>query len=265
MSEILTGSNGAVLIRTDPEFKHGEGWSLNGTYRGPFGSIVGLTSELINAGYEFDIDSAGPYYDLTARKQAQEGNDQGYTDKFTLSKEAVTKSIWSLEEIDQEMIGYGDAAKYRKTIQDAVDASDDNGFADLELELPEALYPSAHAAFVELSRGAESYEDEYTVLKRDRIVGLLYSQQAVALKNKSVVYPPDQFLAAFDIPSFLQVVLPATPLITPSNTRWGWRIRKQEIEYYEGQTAHIVEDWAFAAWSKNLYDTSLFSDPYPPA
>jgi len=263
----FTGSKGFHIQSTNPEYQQGQGWSLEKQLKGGYDEIEGETGRHIFDGWEFNIDSDGPYFTMDARKQIQEEDDQGFSDRFSIKRESVQKSIWELQAIQDEMAAYAAAPgpwtgnipntiqKYKKNLQAAIDEEAEvDGRTILETELPQATYPAAWLAFQEFTRGTDSYEDEYTVLTRSRTIGLLYNQSPLALTNTARIYTHSSLRSVFGLPAFTYVLMPVIPSTKPTNTEWGWRNRTEEVAFIEGQKAEIKQDWAFAAWSTNIYD-----------
>lgn len=257
--------DGTVITSFELDYVPGEGWTVNYNYGGIKTAVEEIGETLIPQGYDFEIGDQGPYHALSATRQNKEGDEQSYTDKFRIKGENVTKSIWTLEQVDQEMNAWVAAEilagnstarveDYKKIITDALVDDTGGGFADLELELPSLLYPAAHAVYEELGRGADSYEAVYFVLSRARVVGPAYNQK-LALKNTSVIYTTAELFSVFGIPAFVHILMPQAPAITPANSRWGWRSRAEEVRWIEGRKVEFTQDFAYAAWSTNIYST----------
>lgn len=245
------GTKGPLLTSQEAEFSRGQGWSDTVTYTGGRDEVFGIADELIFDGYEFDITQDGPYYTLTGRRQAQNVNNQSFVDRYKFSKESIDREIWTLEAVQSEANNYGDIQDYKKIIEDALEDGDETA---MTLSLPPANYPAAWKTLTELARGATHYEDEYIVLARERVVGIKYTPK-LDLKNTSYIYTTAQLISVFGIPNFSNVFLPDAPSYIPPQTQWGWRSRNEQINFLEGQKAEISQDWVYAAWSTNLYDT----------
>jgi len=243
------GTKGPVLISEQPSFTVGQGWNNTRTYHGGELEINGLADELILEGYEFDIVRDPPYSVLYARKQTEFGNDESYVDRYKFHKESIDREIWTLDAVQAEAAAYGDAAAYRKWIDDAIASGDET---PMVLFLPIATYPTAWKVLTELSRGATHYEDEYLVLTRERVISA-ESVRKLDISNTKYIYTTTQLINVFGVPNFSNVLMPAQPSTTPAATKWGWRSRQESVHFIEGNKVQLVEDWAYAAWSTNQY------------
>lgn len=253
------GTSGPILIRDDPEYQVGVGWVRVREYEGSFSEIMGLFGQLRTAGYQIRTSSNPPIWRLTATKQAKsETEDQEFYDRFTLSTETVEKDIFLIPAVEDEVLFFvgqgGEGQEYRHEIEEAVETGNE---ANLQIALPIVDFPVAWKVYRELTRGVEGPEDEYIALKRDRVVGINYVPKlAIPAGNKPKIYTTAQLQSTFNIPNLIGIEWPdATPPPTPiAGTMWAWKSRRREVQYIEGQRAHVTEDWAWAQWSTYLYE-----------
>lgn len=258
----FTGTNSSTLVSRERQFVRGQGWVWTEVHRGGVDEINGLIPGYANTGWEVDAQIDQPYATLTATRQAtNETNNQEFFDRFRFSYETVEKDIFAHPDVQEEINGVwvpttGDnAAGYRDIIEQAVEDGSE------ELLPSQVTYPIAWKVYRELARGAEAYEDEYLVLTRERVVGILFSSDPMQLRasNTATIYTTAELQSVFNIPSIGGVTFPdSSSDYTPPDTKWGWRSRRHEVRFLEGQRAELVQDWAYAAWSTYLYS------PYTP-
>lgn len=249
------GQYEALITRQDVNHVYGQGWFTSLEAYGPTDKINGLMNELIATGWEFTNTPEGPYSRLTATRQGQPDSYQtDYYDRFTITTETIEKDIWTLDAIHEEVYYEfaGDLELYKSIIEKAIDYGDENWLADY----PEATHPEMWATYRELARGADSYEEEYLVLTRERVVSTQYNEQLVLPElNASLIYTTDELHSEFDIPaSFTGIKWPTAPTNNIPNTKWGWRHRKRGVQQMESQKVQVIQDWAWAAWSTNIYN-----------
>lgn len=256
MPASFTGTSGPVQFSSTRRFVHGQGWSTTQRVTGSQESIEGLIGDYKVSGWDVDIAGDGSVRTLTATKVSVDGvADNSYYDRFTMSKENIEKSIWTHEEVQSEGAAYaslnsGGFQEYKKKIEEAVEEADTSllpTFGGTSLEFAQKLY-------TELSRGAESFEDEYTVLTRERVVGLTHSASPLDLRsgNISKIYTQSQFQSVFGVPDFIGITWP-NETSSIQQAQWGWRSRKQEVQFLQSRKIQIVQDWAHAQWSTFLY------------
>lgn len=248
------GTKGPITISEEPEFIQGEGWAFNVVAVGGFNEISGLANQYINDGYEFSIDRGGPWTVLRAKRQSFDATDnQQVVDRYTFAKEQIEKEIWTLPGVQAEALTFGGGmSAYRALLEDTAETLD--GAEETILNSSQFdPYPIMRKILIELTRGATAYEDEYITLRRERVVGIKYTPK-LSLEANSIIYTTGELISVFGIPNFPYITMPATPT-TPPNSRWGWRSRKQEVQFIEGQKIQVIQDWVYAAWSTNIYST----------
>lgn len=257
---IVTGNSSVQLLRADPQYVRGQGWELTLEYRGLQSDIEGLIPGLASAGYDVNTTTTPPLATLTATKYATSlESTQDYWDRYTIRKETIEKSIWSLDKLSQEGANWvGGFGAYVKVLKDATDGDWDNDDADAFMVSQfgaevSTQWPVAWGFYREWNRGVESIEDTYTVLGRSRVVSLDYASQLVLVPPKSrLIYTKAQLQAAFDIPDFTGIVWPSEGTAVASS-QWGWRNRNYEVRFVGSDRVEIVNDWVWAAWSTNIY------------
>jgi hypothetical protein len=120
--------------------------------------------------------------------------------------------------------------------------------------MPIASYPWAWKIYRDLVEGAQEYEDDYTVLTRERVVGVNYIDKLQLRQgSSSLIYSQALLQSNFDIPNLTGVAWPAPSGLTKTNAQWGWRTRRQEVRFVEGQKVEVTQDWVYAQWSTFLY------------
>jgi len=266
----LKGTGEEQLVREDVSNVFGQGWFTNREYYGPHDRIYGLLPALADDGWECETQPDGAYSRMTARRQAQLDNaTTDYYDRFTITTETIEKDIWTLDAIHAEaalrgplLTGDPDEDPFtiiKAYVEDAIDEGDEN---KLEMfyygggTVPNTVtWPALWGVYKELARGVQSYEEEYLVLTRERVVSYLYGQQlAIPQLNASNIYSTDSLKSTFLIQDMTGIAWPDDPTTSVPHAQWGWRHRRREVQFQEGQKIQIIQDWAWAAWSTNLYN-----------
>lgn len=260
MSLTVTGNSEPQLLRADPQYIRGQGWVITLEYRGLRADIEGIAGGLSVAGYDWDITADPPLARLTATKYATNPqSSQDYYDRYTIRKETVEKSIWSLPAAQSEGSEYtGGFGAYRADIKEALEGEWDEGGAEGHMiskfgAKAGSSYPVAWQLYLELARGAEAFEEEYIVLSRERVVSLDYaSKLQLQPPAARTLYTKAQLQAAFDVPEFTGIEWPSEGDAVPQ-AAWRWRNRNYEVRFVESDRVQINQDWVWAAWSTNLY------------
>jgi len=244
-----------------PTYKGAQGVTLNGYgYRKDKGWVESYneegTPDWINgralawqsAGFNVTVDRGGPYDRLRVDK-ISEVAAVSYIERFSVENEIIEKDIWHKPQLNDEAEDYGSRAQYRSFVEDAVEHGSKD---ELEALLPVAIFPAAHAAFDELSRGVSSYEQEYAILTMERSlpVGATITLQ---LTSTRLIYTTTQLSALLILPNTVKFTLPDAPGAAQSQTIWGWRVRDQEAEISTDARVIMRSTWAFAQWSNFLY------------
>lgn len=247
------------LKRDEQVFVHGQGWSRVIEYSGGKNEINGLLAGLADQGWEVRIEDEGPYRRLIGTMQCLADDPNDYYDRFTFTKEIIQKDLWTLEAVHTHQPTTNFSwDSYKKLIEDAIDLGDEDimvkNFGAYDAVIPAT---PAWCIYLELLRGAHEYEDEYLVLTRERVIGFNYGGELLAIPqaNNSLIYTTNQLKTVFNIPNFVGVEWPVDPAKTPTNCKWGWRNRRREVRFQEGQRIELVQDWAYAAWSLFAYNT----------
>jgi len=252
----LKGTGEEQLVREDVSNVFGQGWFTNREYYGPHDRIYGLLPALADDGWECETQPDGAYSRMTARRQAQLDNaTTDYYDRFTITTETIEKDIWTLDAIHEEA---EDPTKYNgdfQALKDTVLSCIEDGTEEFISGLDEATWPATWKTYREIARGVQSYEEEYLVLTRERVVSYLYGQQlAIPQLNASNIYSTDSLKSTFLIQDMTGIAWPDDPTTSVPHAQWGWRHRRREVQFQEGQKIQIIQDWAWAAWSTNLYN-----------
>ena len=250
------GTAGATFIRGDENFTHGQGWSYVEQWEGGEGQIDALAKSLAAQDYQVDVNENPPVWNLTARRQARSDTQfVEFYDQFTITKEVIDKPLVNLEAVQTEIADVwvpttgSPAQEYIQLVEDSVKECDTALLPD------QGTYPEAWRLHHEMSKGQDSFEDEYIILTRERVVGVRYDQKLdLPERNISTIYTTDNLKAVFGILDFIGIAWTIDPLTAPTNTTWGWRSRHRRIEWVEGQKVIVSEDWAYAAWSNYIYN-----------
>ena len=257
MSVLVKGKTGPILSNERRVYRPGVGWETRRTYTAlTKPAIYALARPLINAGWQVEFSHVGPKWTCEAMKTgAEDGGAETPLTRWTYRKELLQRSIWTMPSVIEEAEAYatatGNRADYKKTIEGAVSDGD-------ELSLNSATYPVAHLVYFELCRGTDSYETDYIVLSRDRIVTPDYVSK-LAVGTTRVVYTTSALIAssgpAYDCPADITAILPsAGSPATVTGSTWGWRTRGND-GIYESYTRFTERsEWVFAPWSNFLYD-----------
>lgn len=251
------------LVRDEEQYVHGQGITTAREHVGRKDVIDGLISQYVRDNWQVSVtNEQDGYYRLVATRGGSALNaETDHYDRFTLTKETLQKSIWTIPAVVAEATIINSAAganTYQSEIQAAVESGD---LSDLENALPVAQYPNAHMVFRELCRGADSYETEYIVLARERMVSYEFADTiSIPQLNAALIYSTSAALrAAYDIPTFDGLIWPdepTPPASTAADLQWGWRERRREINFLEGARVEVMQDWTYAEWSTNIYEVA---------
>ena len=272
---MIRGLTGPQLISQGREFVVGQGWVYRVEYQGNFNDINGLGNGLRLEGYDFVVSGDGPIYTLQATRQAIGSNDfSDFYDRFTMNKEFIEKDIFEHPTVRAESAVWvatplpgqtNTQTKYRQYITNYATTDDhENKFIfEFQFGPPNAqTYPVAHQVAREIARGVTHYETEYLVMTRERMVSIVYGQKLTPLPGAtSKIYSLRQISIIYDFPNgFIGIdmgdVVNQQNDTSLTDTRWGWRNRRNEVTYIGGIKAEVLQDFAFAAWSTWIYESA---------
>lgn len=253
---------GSVAIQPEEfSFDIEAGWSRTVSYLGTHQGIRGLIGQYEAGGYTFTADFNGPIARIsgTINQNPVNPNDVE-AERYTTHTEVIDQDIWTLEGLEAEAAAYAAAegvspSKYRAVILQAVK---DAKLSDLAAnDLPAGSYPLAYMAYTELARGADSFENQVVVLTRSRVVPIAWIGR-LDMDTVSRIYSGGGMIATFGLNPAVSGLFPAVPSTIAPNSVWGWRRRRQSIDYLEdGVRANIVQDWTFAQWSTFIYEQAV--------
>ena len=254
-------------IRNEESYVHGQGWTTTHEFVGTHSGIEGLLWSYTQNGWNVHQTFEGPYARMVAtRGGRQEYAKEDYYDKFSITKETLQKAIWTLPEVVENMQLYATYTsepiqKYKSSIEEAVSSGDEAPLIQaIGPSEPSDLFYIGWCVYWELCRGAESWETEYIIMTRERMVSVEYYEtdvMPIPPLNAARIFPSSDILAAtFSIPYLPGVTWPDDPPLENSDVdlQWGWRERRREIVWEEGARVGVIQDFAFAEWSTNLYE-----------
>lgn len=127
--------------------------------------------------------------------------------------------------------------------------------AKAEINKTSSTRPSGNAGILYdlLASGEEGHEIERITLMRRRSIPLFYTgaRQPTA---SALIYTTASFVSAFQVPAYVQTILPATPSSAPANTVWSWKVRADKSHLIPSfRKTEEVMAWTFAAWSTRQY------------
>lgn len=173
-------------------------------------------------------------------------------DRYEISWEMEQREIWSHPTVKESMIAYdalsaGEADTFRKRAEDAVDSNtDDSDITD----------PVFAQVVANLKAGINSWEQEYIVLRRTRVVPPNLSSP-VNISAASLIYTTAQLQlpgdVLFVVPSDAEIATFPEP--DPDNFRWGWR-RRPSTSTIQGQANEQTSEFLLAAWSLLFYTSA---------
>ena len=227
----------------------GSSWEIE--YAGTRASILALAASYTAAGVNVRSDLSKPVCTLVASfpyDPTQPASSEVPIDRYELVRDMVSVSIFAAPNVAAEADRYG-SAQYRKLIEDAVEAGED----DLNASYPE--YPLIVPVFKALCRGIESYETERPVLSRTRTFSANYATRS-RIEARPTVYTTATLVSTFSLPAVVAAQLPADPppADTPAGTVWAWK-SSTDTATITPSNNRIEEhkSWTFAAWSTLLY------------
>jgi len=258
--ERLAEYRGARSFAIQPEaFTHSKdgGWTRTVEYHGTYNGIIGLISQFEAGGYTFTADFSSAIAKIrgTLSSNPTDSGEED-SDQYTIHQEVLDQDVFSLEGSEEEAQLYSTntaepLTKYREIIETAVKNA---SFAELaENGLTPAVYPFSASIYLELSRGAESFENNFTILTRTKTVPIAWIGR-LSMSTVSKIYTSNQMISAFGLDPTVQNLFPATGTTIAPNSTWGWRRRRQDIQYLtDGFRATITQDWTWAQWSTFIY------------
>jgi len=262
------------MIRNEATYSHGQGWSHLREYRGGDSEVTGVMNALIDGGWECSTSRDDQYTRLVATRGGSEFNaETDFYDKFSITKETLQKSIWTLPKIVKAVDEFGVANTgyslpfFKMTIEEALSSGDEAEMVNWFGPKPGTAGDytgTAWSVYNELCRGADSYETEYIVLARERVVSVEYyvtDTMPIPQANSQYIYTSSAALrGAFGIPTIDGVTWPddaGAPTNSTTDLQWGWRERRREIRWQEGARVEVSQDWVWAEWSTNLYQIKV--------
>src|SRR3990172_4264394 len=97
-------TKGPELVRNESSFTHGQGWSTTHEWRGGPAEVQGKLWGYSQSGWDVQQSVDGPYMRMIATRGGEESTaETDYYDKFSITKETLQKSIWTLPHVVTEM------------------------------------------------------------------------------------------------------------------------------------------------------------------
>jgi len=246
----------------------GTGRVVQLTFRGPKDVLRIASAQWVAIGAKYSIREDGPYseatvtiggssYDPGVKIYEQSVPQPGEIAdiRYEFRTDYVDISVFALSAVAKEADATGDAAYYKKTIEDAVR----NG-QKLEDVSPLGNLPIARRIWAKLARGEDSFPVARVSLTRIATfsgnLGLPQVPQGIP-----PVYYPLSFIQIWSLPFSVSSMLPPVPVhpITgqvqaPSGTAWGWKQTNYSTNLITktNQVEQVIS-WTFAPYDLDIY------------
>jgi hypothetical protein len=175
--------------------------------------------------------------------------------RYEFRTDYVDVSVFALPAVAKEADATGDAAFYKKTIEDTVR----NGQKLTDVS-PLGNLPIARKIWLKLTRGEESFPVARVSLTRIATfsgnLGLPQIPQGIP-----PVYTPVTFASAWELPFSVQQMLPRVPVDpntgqvqAPPGTVWGWKQTNysSSLVTKTNQVEQVIS-WTFAPYDTDIY------------
>lgn len=252
MSAIFKGYQGVTLVSDEPYFDPESGIEYRDqTFAGSKVAIFGLATLLRAQNRSYHTANSGPVYSLTTRINFTDTGAIDLLDRYEISTESFTKSIFEHQEVIAESEEYdGLLSEGQKTFKQWAEESAETKIA---VEQTSQSWPVQTQVIRHLRNGVTGFEFDAVSLRRYRRIDLTYAYAAgkVNLSDSQVVFTTPQL----NLPSNVAFSVPSTPVDPSLDYRWGWKIRGQRVEIV-GSDAEQTFELLFAPWSNLLYADS---------
>jgi len=233
------------------------GWTRTVEYHGTTNGIIGLIAQFEAGGYTFTADFSGPISKIRGTLSSNPVDSaDNESDQYTIHQEVLDQDVFSLEGVEEEAQLYADntgepRTKYREIIETAVKNAKISELAEAGLAF--GTYPLSLSVYIELARGADFFENNFTILTRTKTVPIAWIGR-LAMDTVSKIYSSAGLVSAFGLDPAVRGLFPSADNTVQPNSVWGWRRRRQDIQYLtDGFRATITQDWTWARWSKFIY------------
>lgn len=236
----IRGHPGPHITRTGRTFNPETGiFTDEVEFTGGNAAINGLAARFRDQNRDFRVSYEEGMAKVTVYTELQ---GSAILDKYEIVWEMEQRSIWNHPTVKESMIAYDDALAaegetFRKRAEDAVDNDSDNS---------DILDPVFAQVVAHLRAGADTWEQEYVVLRRTRTIPPEFASP-VSIAAASLIYTTGQLglpgNVLFQLPDLDALVEP-----DPTNFQWGWR-RRPSSSTIQGQSNEQVSEFILAAWS----------------
>jgi hypothetical protein len=247
-------SSGVTLVTVasvnDPQ---GNGPSWEYTYTGTESGINALAATLAASGVRYRLNTSEGSFGLTSiftgTDATGDPNSEVPRDSYGLDTEGVGVSIFAHPTATIEANTYGNAALYRKEIEDAADKGESAPIIDA------TLYPFSRVLFSLLTKKQDAYELRRPILRRTRTFSARYAGR-IAVEGRQKAWTTSSLISEFSLPSDISSRLPSDPPAseTPYGTIWVWRLTLDTSEYdISKRMWSETRQWVFEAVSPTMY------------
>lgn len=247
---------------------NGTGRVVQLVFRGPKDVLRIASAQWVSIGAKYTIREDGPYSEATVTiggnsfdpgtaiyDQSAPIVGEVADIRYEFRTDYVDVSVFALPAVAKEADATGDAAFYKKTIEEAVR----NGQKLTDVS-PLGNLPIARRVWAKLARGEESFPVARISLTRIATwsgnLGLPQIPNGIP-----PVYYPVSFGIAWQLPNSVLSMLPAVPVDpatgqvqAPSGTAWGWKQTNYSTNLITktNQVEQVIS-WTFAPYDLDIY------------
>jgi hypothetical protein len=247
---------------------NGTGRVVQLVFRGPKDVLRIASAQWVSLGAKYTIREDGPYSEATVTiggnsfdpgtpisEQSAPLVGEVADIRYEFRTDYVDVSVFALPAVAKEAESIGDAAYYKKTIEEVVR----NGQKLTDVS-PLGNLPIAKRVWAKLARGEESFPVARISLTRIATwsgnLGLPQIPNGIP-----PVYYPVSFGIAWQLPSSVLQMLPAVPVDpatgqvqAPSGTAWGWKQTNYSTNLITktNQVEQVIS-WTFAPYDLDIY------------
>jgi hypothetical protein len=247
---------------------NGTGRVVQLVFRGPKDVLRIASAQWVSLGAKYTIREDGPYSEATVtiggnsfdpgtpiNEQSAPLVGEVADIRYEFRTDYVDVSVFALPAVAKEAESIGDAAYYKKTIEEVVR----NGQKLTDVS-PLGNLPIAKRVWAKLARGEESFPVARISLTRIATwsgnLGLPQIPNGIP-----PVYYPVSFGIAWQLPNSVLSMLPAVPVDpatgqvqAPSGTAWGWKQTNYSTNLITktNQVEQVIS-WTFAPYDLDIY------------
>ena len=247
---------------------NGTGRVIQLTFKGSKDALRIASAQWVALGAKYSIREDGPYSEATVTIGGNSFDPGTPIDqqsaplvgevadiRYEFRTDYVDVSVFALPAVAKEADATGDAAFYKKTIEEAVR----NGQKLTDIS-PLGNLPIARRVWAKLARGEESFPVARISLTRIATwsgnLGLPQIPNGIP-----PVYYPVSFGIAWQLPTSVLQMLPAVPVDpatgqvqAPSGTAWGWKQTNYSTNLITktNQVEQVIS-WTFAPYDLDIY------------